>query len=135
MKAVGKLLGTLFTIFLIVVAVEIIASESGEVVVVTTTDEHGTPGETRLWVLDHDGSVWLRAGSERSSWYQRMHRNPRVTVSRGGDTFHADVVAVPELRDTINGLMNEKYGWADDYISLLFGRSTALPLRLDVVTN
>ncbi len=42
----------------LIVAV-MLASESGEVVVLTTADG----ATTRLWVVDHDGSAWLRSGA------------------------------------------------------------------------
>ena len=135
MKTLVKLLGTIFTLLVIVVAIEIIASESGEVVVVTITDEHGTPSETRLWVVDHDGDAWLRAGSASSGWYQRLQRHPQVALERQGRTFDAKITAVPELRNTINALMRDKYGWADTYISFLFSRDNALPLRVAPLPN
>ncbi len=131
MKTLVKLLGTLFTLLVILVAIEIIASESGEVVVVTITDEHGAPAETRLWVVDQAGDAWLRAGSASSGWYQRLQRNPEVVLERQGSTFDAKIVPVPAQRDTMNTLMREKYGWADAYISFLFSRDNALPLRIE----
>ena len=41
-------------------------------------------------------------------------------------------VAEPTIdaTETINALMNDKYGWADDYIDLLIGRSDAIAIRL-----
>ena len=54
MRSLGLIAGLLF----LVVGLELIASESGEVVVLVTTDESGQPHETRLWVVDEG----LRAG-------------------------------------------------------------------------
>ena len=53
-----------------------------------------------------------------------------VTVQRGEKSYVA--VAEPTVGAivTINGLMNVKYGWADDYIDMLFGRSDAIAIRL-----
>lgn len=130
MKLTLKILGALLAVFLLVVAVEIIASESGEVVVVTTTDATGETFETRLWVVDHDGAAWIRSGSEMSGWYSRLTNNPALAISRGSNAYYAIAVPQVEQRALINGLMNEKYGWADDYIGLLFGREDAIPIRL-----
>ena len=47
------------------------ASESGEVVVLTTTDDTGTAHSTRIWVVDVDGKQWLRSGSPISRQVRR----------------------------------------------------------------
>ena len=130
MKTALRVLGVVLVLLGLVITLEIIASESGEVVVVTTRDGD-TTATTRLWVVDHDGSAWLRSGSPQSGWYQRMQAEPRVQVERQGVTSGALVVAVPAEQATINRLMRDKYGWADQYISMLFGREDAVPLRLD----
>lgn len=108
-----------------------IASESGEVVVLTTRDAAGEPHDTRLWVVEHAGHAWLRAGAEVQGWYQRLVASPAVAVERDGATAPYTAVPVPAERGTVNALMREKYGWADRYISLLFGRDDAVPIRLD----
>ncbi len=128
-----------FVIRLVVVALaalvalaagSMVASESGEVVVLRTTDAAGQSQETRLWVVDDGGRAWLRSGNESSGWYLRLRERPEVTVVRDGKSL--DVRAVPEVpaRERINALMNEKYGWADSYIGFLFGRDDAVPIRL-----
>lgn len=107
------------------------AAESGEVVVLTAADDQGTPANTRLWIVDHDGSQWLRAGFEGSGWYQRLLAAETVTVSRDGTT--ATYVATPEPAATpeISEAMQAKYGWADTFIGKLFGgREDAIAIRL-----
>ncbi|MEM7078024.1 MAG: hypothetical protein AAF513_05280 [Pseudomonadota bacterium] len=131
MRLVLKVLGGLVALLLLVVILQFVASESGEVVVLTSTDAGGTPQETRLWVVDLDGQWYLRTGSEASGWYRRLVANPQVTVGRGDGVFAATAVPEPAKRDTINGLMNAKYGWADDFIDLMFGREDAIPILLD----
>ena len=68
-----------------------LASESGEVVVLESQDDQGELQSTRLWVVDHDGSMWLRAGDGQSGWYQRLMTNVQagqaVYVTREGDRF------------------------------------------------
>lgn len=132
MKLVLKLLGALVVLLLLIVVLQVIASESGEVVVVTTQDAEGGQQETRLWVVDADGVAWLRSGSSQAGWFQRMQQNPTVEVVRNEGRFTATVHPDETQRDAVNALMNDKYGWADSYIALLFGRDDAIPLRLDV---
>jgi hypothetical protein len=113
-------------------AVQMVAAESGEVVIVTTTDAEGRPHETRLWIVDHAGFGWLRAGSDVASWYQRLSAAPEVEVER--DEQAATYLAQPQLwqRETINRLMVEKYGWAEWYIGLVFNRDRSIPIRLGI---
>jgi hypothetical protein len=123
-------LGAIAGIVVAVMAGAYFASESGEVVVLRTRDAAGAVRETRLWVVDHDGSPWLRAGNSQGGWFTRLSAQPEVEVVRGGETrtFHAQ--PTPAARDTINELMQRKYGWADSYVSVLFPRSKKVPVRL-----
>ena len=86
-------------------AVQMVAAESGEVVIVTTIDSEGRPHETRLWIVDH----------ERGEQVGRYLAQPQ-----------------PWQRETINSLMAEKYDWAEWYIGLVFNRERSIPIRLEV---
>jgi hypothetical protein len=131
MKFALRAVAALFGLFIVVMALQMIASESGEVVVLTTIDAAGAPEETRLWVVDYQGAAWLRAGSAGAGWYARLRESPSIHVRRDGiDTaYHA--APVPEATAEINRLMASKYGWADRYIGLLFSRDDAVAIRLD----
>lgn len=131
MRIVVRIVLAVLALLAVVVALEVIASESGEVVVVQTTDAAGAAHETRLWVVDDGGRAWIRAGSPQSTWLINIQQQPAVTVTRDGKA--ANYTAVPDLasRDRINELMRAKYGWADAYIDTLFGRADATPIRLD----
>ena len=122
--------GAILGIALVVMGTQYLASESGEVVVLRTTDAAGGVHETRLWVVDHDGSAWLRAGNPSSGWFPRLSAQPAVEVVRGGETLKLQALPTPEARDTINDLMQQKYGFADSYISFYFPRSKKIPVRL-----
>jgi len=130
MKIVGWLVVGVLALGLLWWLMQMIAAESGEVVVLTTTDDAGAAHETRLWLVDHDGSMWLRAGSGVAGWYQRLVAEPRVTLERNDAT--AAYTARPEAEQLIeiNRLMNEKYGWADSYVGFWFSRDDAVPVRL-----
>jgi hypothetical protein len=114
-----------------------VASESGEVVVLQTPDlEKGGIRETRLWVVDHDGAVWLRAGNPESAWFRALpeQEQTQVVLIRGEDVLQMMAVPTPEARDTINDLMHQKYGWADSLVCLLMPRDKKVPVRLQPVT-
>jgi hypothetical protein len=121
----------LLVVVLTIGALEIVAAESGEVVVLRTTDAAGVPHETRLWVVDDGSHSWLRSGSPAAGWFVLLQERPDAEVVRGEETIA--VHAVPEVgaRSRINDLMRQKYGWADAYIGTLFGRDDAIPIRLD----
>jgi hypothetical protein len=114
-------------------ALEMLAAESGEVVVLTTRDAEGAPHETRLWVVDLEGRAWLRAGADAAGWYGRLAASPEVEVTRSGVSSRYRAVPAPDARDRVNALMREKYGLADRWIGFWFDRSDAIPIRLDPV--
>ena len=119
MKLVLYVLGALVGLAILIFLSEVIASESGEVVVLTTQSQEG-PKETRLWVVDLDGVQHLRAGTD-SGWYQRLLAAPDVRVSRSGAAAAYRAEPNPASTEAVNRLMREKYGWRDAYISMLIG--------------
>lgn len=130
MKVVVKLLGTVLVLVVVITLLPLVASESGEVVVVTTRDAEGSHG-TRLWVVEHDGRQWLR-GSTDSGWYGRMLQEPVVEMQRSGVVRTYTATSVPHQATTINTLMADKYGWGDRVVSLFAGdRTDAVAVRLD----
>jgi hypothetical protein len=131
MKIVRNLLAGIFVVVLVLVGVQMFASETGEVVVITTRDAEGPQHKTRVWIVDSDGRQWLRAGSDQSGWYQRLMQTPTLQLERNGVVGEYGVEPVPAQIDTINRLMHDKYGWADSYVGMLFGRDHAMAIRLD----
>ena len=130
-KLLLAVLGVAVAALLLLGAVTWIASESGEVVVLTTRDAEGTPHDTRLWVVEHGGHAWLRAGADAQGWYRRLVAVPDVVVERDGVATRHTAVPLPAERERINALMRATYGGADRTIALLFGRDDAVPIRLD----
>ena len=131
MKVVVRGLGFLVTTVLIWYAIQTIAAESGEVVVLTTLDANANDLETRLWVVDHEASQWLRSGSKIQSWYRNLLERPEVEVQRGAEGQLYTAVPSAESQEVINRLMQEKYGWADSYVGLFFSRANSVAIRLD----
>ena len=130
MKRIAIGLGVVVTLVALVGLSQLLASESGEVVVLTTTQADGSAVQTRLWIVEHDGDVWLRIGQPGSGWHLRIQSEPDVDVERGGSSVAYRAEPVPDARGAINGLMREKYGWADWYIDALFDLGDAVPIRL-----
>ncbi len=130
MKILLRMLGGILGLLLVVGVAQFVASESGEVVVLTTTDAAGASHQTRVWVVDHAGTTWLRAGAEMQAWYGRLLKQPEVEVERGENRQRYTAVPRPGNRELINDLMRDKYGWADQFIGVLFGRDDAIPIRL-----
>jgi hypothetical protein len=123
-----------FVAFVAAVAfgLQILASESGEVVVLRTF-VGGAPQETRVWIVDDRGVSWLRAGRPEAGWYQRVRQDPDIQIERGSELYEYRAFPVesgPSV-DHVNMLMFQKYGWAEDYIGLFIDRSRSVAIRLD----
>ncbi len=132
MKILLRLVGIVVVLLVLVGGGLQLASETGEVVTLTTLDDAGEPATTRLWVVEIDGYQYLRSGDAGSGWYQRLLANPNVTVERNGQ--EADYTAVPDTTkvEEVNRLMAEKYGFSDTYISTVLGdRSSSIAIRLE----
>ena len=129
MKVILYLVGALLAFVVLVFVSQIVASETAEVVVLTSQSAEGEQ-ETRLWVVDLDGVQYLRASPD-SGWYQRLVAEPEARLEREGSTLAYRTEARLENRDAINDLMYEKYGWRDTYIDMLIGgRDDAVPVAL-----
>lgn len=131
MRRIRRAIGAIVAVVLIVFVVQIFASESGEVVKITTVDAAGEHYETSVWVVDLDGHQWIRSGSAKSGWYTRLKETPTLELDRNGAHGEYIVAAESTQTPTINALMRQKYGWADAYIGLFFPRSHAVAIRLD----
>jgi hypothetical protein len=130
-----RVLSAVIGFVILIVLVLYLASESGEIVVLQTQNiEEGGIRETRLWVVDHDGATWLRAGNPDSAWLRALEQEPQVVLLRDEDAFQMQAAPAPEARDAINDLMHQKYGWADSLVGLLSPRDKKVPVRLQPVT-
>jgi len=103
-----------------------------EVAVLRTYGADGHGHDTKLWVVDHQGQPWLRAGGERLSWIERIRQNPRVELVRHGVTtaYTASIDDAPEAKLAVNAAMADKYGWIDRWFEI-FARHDPIAIRLD----
>ncbi len=130
MKIALYLLAALLVLSAAFGALNYLASERVEVVTLHTVDAAGQPKETRIWVLDHEGRSYIRT-SEGSGWHARLVANPTFEITRDGDRRTYSSAQRPDLRETLNGLFREKYGWGDAFISMIVGgREQAIILEL-----
>ena len=135
MKKLVIAIGAVVGLFALLGLSQLLASESGEVLVLETLDAEGQPHETRIWVVDDAGVAWIRGGAD-AGWVQRLLETPEVRAERDGQRapFRAAPDENPTARDRVNDLMSEKYGFADRFIAVTLGdadREGALPIRLD----
>ncbi len=135
MRKIGRALAYVLVAIVLFFGLIMLASESGEVVVLSTADERGAIHETRLWVVEHDGALWLRAGVPSSAWLARLRRSPEVVVVRAGvrRRFRAIPSEDVAVRDAINARIAEKYGWAESLISVTRDGSSSIPVRLQTL--
>ncbi len=136
MKIAGWILGGVLALLLVVLGMERLAAERVEVVELHTVDEAGEPVTTRLWIVDHQGRGYLRVGVDGSGWYSRLKANGEIELTRDGKRARYAAVDRPELSETVNDLMQEKYTWGDTYIGILVGsRDNSIPIELQPVAG
>lgn len=106
--------------------------DEGEVVVLVTTDDEAHPHETQLWIVEIDGTPYLRASSRDASWLARLRARPDVRVERGDGevAYRALPVEEPTVLARIDRAMARKYGLADRVWGALGGRSDAVAVQL-----
>lgn len=127
------ILGLLITSPLWFGAALYVASEhGGETVVLETLDERGNSFFTKLWVVDIHDEPWLRAGQPDATWLQRIQASPDVFLVRDGTraAYRAEIAGYEA--DRINYEMREKYGYADQLISLIHAPGQVVAIRLYV---
>lgn len=130
MKILGWIPGGFVILGIGFISLQMLASERVEVVEIHTLNEAGEELTTRLWVVDYNGSAYLRSSDDQSGWLRRLKQNQTITVTRAQTSSRYRAILQPELRDNINQLMQEKYTWGDTFIGLVVGRDDAIPIRL-----
>lgn len=113
--------------------VTLYALEGKEVVVLRTQAPDGSVRETRTWVADDAGAVWIEAAVEERPFYQHILAHPEVELVRAGHTrrYRAAPVPNPHGHVHIRTMLAEKYGWADAWVGLLTDTSQSLAVKLE----
>jgi hypothetical protein len=100
-------LGILFGMAGLLAAVTLVALEGREVALLRTVDERGITRNTRVWVADEDGYVWVEAANRSRPFLRDVHAIAEVELRRGGTLRRCQAVVVPnpegdELLDDIH---------------------------------
>ncbi len=131
----GKLVAVALGVgVLLLVGLYFAMAERVEVVVLHTRDAAGADHATRIWVVDLEGRAYLRTGANNQTWLLRLRDNPTVELERGGTTAAHTATALGDsaVRDQVNQLMLEKYGWSEQLLRAVGSDPAAqVAIRLD----
>ena len=131
MRLIAKLLGSVFALLLFVALLQGVASETGEVVVLTSVDQAtSAPTTTRLWVVDHDGAMWLGGDPASGRKLRALAQSMPVALERDGVRYEFAIASEPERVALVNELMRDKYVWRDHIVSMMAPREESVALRL-----
>lgn len=132
-RTVRRIAGLLAGIALGFAMLTLLALEGNEVVVLRTGAGQVGRRETRTWIADHDGAVWIEAANPEREFYRQILQNPRVELRRRGALrpYRATAIITPAGHALIRRLLAAKYGWADRWIGLLTDTSQSIAIRLE----
>lgn len=130
MSHVLTAIAILAVIAIVLVCAHFMVIEMGrEVVTLRTESGDGTWKETRLWVVDVDGDVWLHSAGEE--WESRFRKSTPVELFRNG--MVEKYIAIPDRSKhaEVDAALREKYGLADQWVRFLAPcDDKVLPVRL-----
>ena len=109
---------------------------AGEVATLSVSDARGHHLETELWIVDLDGSSWVRAAGPHEDWLERLRERPDALLIRGGASVLVRAVPVEDAgaRSAVEADMARKYGLGERLLERLrFGRPQ-IPVRLEPIT-
>lgn len=131
MKLVVLVLALVIGLAVLVVLGHLAFIEIGkEVVTLRTPRPGGGFEETRLWVVDHDGAVWLHSAGD--DWLARFEGDPIVELRRDGEIRSYTARLAPADHPEIDRLLRAKYGLADRWVRFLAPcDDSVVPVRLD----
>jgi hypothetical protein len=109
----------------------------GEAVTLTTRTADGATYETQLWVVELDGSLYLRATSANADWLARLRAIPEVALRRGEVTtsFRGRAVDDASVATQVNRAMAQKYGRSDRLLGWLVDPTSSVSVRLEPVAG
>jgi hypothetical protein len=114
-------------------ATTLLALEGRDVAVLHTRDDAGNPRQTRVWVAESAGALWVEAATPERAFYRDLLVRPQVDVEHAGRALR--MVARPEPgaagHERIRSLLRARYGWADRWVALLQDTSRSVAIRLD----
>ena len=107
------------------------ALESSDVVVVTTQTAEGESRDTHVWFVEHQGELWLEAGTPENPWYLDIQRNPELRLQEEGGPAATFVARpMPERSADVRALLSRKYAVRDRWVGLFVDSSRSVAVRL-----
>jgi len=129
---IKRLLQTSVIFLVVILGVTLVALESSGVVIVETKTKQNNYRQTHVWFVQTSEGLSLEAGNPSNPWVQDLDAAQVVQLS--GETLDGRYRFTRDKSDTgrktIRKLMREKYGWRDQWISLLFDGSQSAWLKL-----
>jgi hypothetical protein len=132
----GRAIAALAALLLALAGISYLALESGEVAVVETRGARGEIRSTHVWHVEHDGELWLEAGTPDNGWFVDLLSDPTLTLRASGRSgrYRAHPVENPVVHQRIRSLLREKYGWRDWWVGFLIVDSAGtIPVRLEAI--
>ena len=127
-----RLLVGALCVLLLVAGITIFAAESGEVVLLRTQGGDGQLRETRVWIIQSEGELWIEAATPDRPFLDDLNVDIKVEIARGdtASPYWALVGHRDIAHQFIREEMRARYGWADWWIGLLFDNSLSVAIRL-----
>lgn len=136
MKFVYWLIGSAFSIAILLFGVTYLASElGGEVVTLSRAQADGSNSDVRIWIVDENDAAWIEHGDPEDFWFARLAQTPELVLTRGGTTNTYLAVADPDSHTLYHQLRENKYGWADQLLAWLGASAEdcqGVPIRLQI---
>jgi hypothetical protein len=90
---------------------------------VTTTDEDGSPRETKVWLVVVGGQGYIR--TRKTRWGANLERNPEIVLRVGSDLLPLRVEFVTDeaTRDEVIDAFRDRYGFTDWIVNPFRGRN------------
>lgn len=109
------------------------ALEGRDVAVLRTRAADGSFEETRVWVAEEGGQLYLEAATPERPWYQSLRLDSEVELMHQGELrrYRAVPQPGPEGHARIRALLRAKYGWADWWVGWLQDTSRSILVHLE----
>ena len=90
-----------------------------DVVEIVTNDADGDSRKTKVWVVVHDGHLYLRTLGTR--WHANLERDPIALLISGDRTLsvRGEAVADETTKDAVVESFHQKYGFRDTLRNLV----------------
>ncbi len=101
-------------------------------VTIVTHKADGSERDTKVWIVEVDGTAYMIAGGTlvtgASRWADDVRRDPNASLVAGGRAHRllAHVLDDPELLAKVREAMRQKYGWQDRFAWVFASRSPIL---------